>query len=143
MNGQKLRRHLAAQAFELSSNKMAVEKTIYVDENTFKDCLDDKNKHHKTCIYNKGYLRTYHEPFYIDHENEGQSYCHGIVHIVNKDAQINQVYVLDSARCEGSFESALSEALKIKKHRLIEVVSDSESGLYAILTPQRIDFEEN
>lgn len=141
MTPSEKRYELAQLAYNKASNKEAVEKTVYVDEKTFNYCISDMNDHHKSCISNKGYIRTYHEPFWTKNPGGlGRTYHHGVIHIVNKDAEINQIYVLDCSELS-NFKQQLSEALSIKRHRLIDIYIDPAGDICAILTPQRMNFD--
>ena len=142
MEGQKLRASLAQQAYDEAKDKNTAEKTIYVSEETFMACLTDKNPHHTKCIIGKGFLRTYHEAFWTEDKNDlGRTYNHGIVHVVNKDSEVNRTYTINDYDLN-NFEQVLSEAIGVKRHRLVSIHATYDNIIVAKLTPQRNNFDD-
>ena len=70
----------------------------------------------------------------------------GIVLIINKDAEVNKEYTINvNANSHEDFKKFyrdFSEALKIKRHRLISIESDEANWMCATLTPQRNKFDD-
>jgi len=84
--GGELRAFLASAAYSRSENKQQVEKSIYVSHAMFVACLSDLNPHHSNTHLKRGFLRTYHEPFFTDNPNGmGKTYHMGIVYIVDRE----------------------------------------------------------
>ena len=140
--GMKLRRRLAQAAYCLAVDKEQVEKHIEVDSLTFEKCLVGMPEHHSEFNRKRGYIRTYHEAFWTENkEGLGRTYHHGVVHVLNKDSEINKPYTISNAYIE-NFEQVLQNAIKIKGHRLISITGDSDGSVEAKLTPQRNNFDD-
>ena len=141
--GVRLREQLAQAAYCLAPNKEQVEKSIKVDNSVFEQCLMGMPEHHKNFNRKRGILRTYYKPFWTENEgNLGKTYHHGVVHIVNRDSEVNSTYTLNSFVIN-NFEQVLQHALKIKGHRLISIYGDFSGNVEAELTPQRTEFDSD
>lgn len=93
LKGDDLIAYYTEEAYNQSKDKQATTKTIHIDNDTFEKCLIDKPKHYQDSYRKRGYLRSYHKPFFRDLEDgSGKMYCMGIVHIINKDHPDNQTY---------------------------------------------------
>ncbi len=130
---------LAQKAYDEAKDKLAIEKTIYVNEKTFQECLGDKNDHHRKSIEGKGFIRIYHKPFWTDNPGGmGRTYHHGIINVVNKDSPINKSYSLWES--DGNLESELCHRIKILGHRIVSIGSTCGETC-VVLIPQRINFD--
>lgn len=79
--GSELRSLLASSANLLYKDKLEIEKEIEVEDAVFERCLEGMNQHHRNTMLSRGRIRTYHKPFFIQHE-KGRTYQMGIVYIV-------------------------------------------------------------
>ena len=85
INGCLLRSSLAAKAYINATDKKEIEKEITVDTNTFNLCLRGMPTHYKLTMERRGFIRAYHQPFWIHHgAGMGKTYQMGIV-IINRD----------------------------------------------------------
>jgi len=141
MTGYDLRVKLTQQAYDESLNKESIEKSIHVNNITFERCLSDYNTHHKNSANNRGFIRAYHKPFFTNNkDNMGQTYQMGIVHIINRDNDINEEYIIDDSCFD--FQNLLRKAILQKRHRLIDIYADKYK-MTAKITPQRFNLDEN
>ena len=142
MKGAEKRSELARIAYDSYEDKSKSEKYLKVCRETFEMCLTDMPKHHQTINRKRGFLRTYYKPFWTENpKGSGWTYHLGVIYIINEDAPVNQIYELRQR--SDNFESKLTEAIRIKRHRLMSMCIDvSTEEVVAILTPQRWNFDD-
>ena len=139
ITGDKLMAQLAQGAYCLAKDKEQVEKSTEVDNATFEKCMVNMPEHHKNFNRKRGFLRTYHEPFWTENkEGMGRTYHHGVVHIVDKDSKVNQTYEISTNAY--NFAREINYRVGELRHRVIEVKPVYGNGgvnINVILTPQR------
>ncbi len=131
--GQALRKELALEAQALKENTDKLEKCILVNEDVYNRCLEGMPSHHRNTHLKRGFLRTYHKPFWVSYGEEGSYYYPGVVYIVNKDSEKNQTYEIRST--DKNATQRISIAVKESKHRIIEVKS-VEGEVITVLSKQ-------
>ena len=140
--GARLRVQLAQAAYCLAKDKEQIEKSISVGNDIFEQCLLGMPEHHKEFNRRRGFLRTYHKPFWTENEgNLGKTYHHGIIHIINKDSEINSTYSLNSY--DHDLATELNHRVGMLRHRIIYMTEDNEGYTYIELTPQRVNLDND
>ncbi len=133
MYHQKVRDKVKKQAINRAVNKLALEKTIRVDGKTFEQCIGDFPEHHQNIHRNRGFLRTYDKSFFVPNKDGfGQTYCHGIIYIINRDAEVNKTYSLSVHDIDSFIYS-----VKVLKHRIVDI-----QGMRFTLSKQRYKFDD-
>ena len=136
------RRVLFAQkAYDQAEDKLAVEKVIYVNDGSFHYCTRDLNDHHKECARRRGYLRTYHKPFWTENPGGmGKTYNMGIVNIVNEDAEINKKYEIKPRSKD--VEKIINYRIGTLRHKLIDISVCQVWGITLTFLSQRNEFDD-
>ncbi len=132
MKAHELKRKLAQEAYDKAENKNASEKYIRVSEDVFNKCIADDNPSHQKTHTKRGFIRTYLDSFFVPNKGGlGQDYCHGVVYIINKDAEINQSYEIDIEDTK-----TIQHNIKVLSHRVVELKGDK-----FIMSKQRYNFD--
>lgn len=136
LTGIRLRKQLAQAAYCLAPNKKQVEKSVKVDNSVFEQCLVGMPEHHKDFNRKRGFLRTYHEPFWTENkEGMGRTYHMGVVHVINRDSEINTTYEVNPFNSE-DIAREVDYAVRVLGHRIIDIYSGLGEAV-VVLTPQR------
>ena len=142
-SGDRLRVRLAQAAYCLAEDKEQVEKSISVSSDLFEKCMVGMPEHHKNFNRKRAFIRTYHEAFWTENkEGMGRTYHHGVVHIINKDSEVNSTYEIDDYS-DNNFNQTLQDAIKIKGHRLIDIYASCHGVVVAKLSRQRWNLDND
>jgi hypothetical protein len=132
-----LRFEIAREAWEEAADFDKPEEKAYVDNDMFERCLSDMPEHHKATARKRGFIRANAEPGFRERE-DGLLYTHGIVNIINQDAEINQIRTVHT-----NDEFVLQNILKNLSNERVRLISiTTRLGTYAItFTKQRYIFD--
>lgn len=144
MKSSKKRAELAKLAYSSCEDYTQIEKYIKVCNQTFEMCIKDMPEHYKEVNRKRGFIRTYHKPFFTEYlDGEGRTFQMGIVFIIDEEAEINQEYdISENGLTSREFREQLSEALQVKKHRLVDLGVGFCGEIIATLSPQRYNFDD-
>jgi len=140
MNSEEKRAELAQLAYDCCRDKLKIEKNIEVCNETFEMCIADMPEHHKNTARKRGFLRTYHNSFWIKNsDGHGKTYHKGVIYIINEDAEVNKKYCLWES--DGNLESELFRRVKILGHRIVSIGS-TDGETCVVMIPQRFNFDD-